>query len=81
MKGKIRHGGVVKGDADKCDATFVTYSVASKARPQAISAGWVRVKATAATKSDSKPIAGGFGSKQVDLCPTCKPRPAMEGAA
>ncbi len=44
MKSSIRHGGgLVKCDAPRCSAKFLSYSVASAVREQASRVGWARV--------------------------------------
>ncbi len=67
----IKNGGVVKCDMPKCGASFVTYSVASKAREQAANAGWSRVNGTTVKDPDGHILS----TKLVDLCPGHKPKP------
>lgn len=64
MKIKIRHGGMLKCGFPGCKAHFVSYSMISLLRTQAVAAGWGRVKPwqlTGTMEDGSKPL--------VDVCP------------
>lgn len=75
----IRHGGVVKCDMPKCEQRFTTYSVVAKAREQAASAGWARVRGASVQDHEGHILAE--KGRKVDLCPSCKPKPKMTGKA
>lgn len=75
---KIPYGGVLKCDMPGCGETFTTYSVVTLARKQAVDAGWARVKGR--TIQDGEGHSLESGARKIDLCPTHKPRPIMEGA-
>lgn len=79
MKSTIRHGATLKCDVPSCTSSFTTYSVSSKVREQAALAGWSRLPGSQAF--DAKGNALGSSKIKVDVCPACKPKPRMEGAA
>lgn len=66
----IRNGCVVKCDMSKCTNTFVTYSVAAKARAQAALVGWSHINGKQVTDADGHILS----TNLVDLCPEHKPK-------
>lgn len=75
----IRHGAVVHCDVPKCANTFTTYSVVTIAREQAGGAGWSRLKLGEMPGWEEYEL-GSNRRKVIDVCPSCKPVPRMEGA-
>ena len=68
-------GAVLRCDQPGCPARFVTYSVSSKARQQAADQGWSRISGKKSKDKDGHILS----TKQVDLCPDCKPKPQLMG--
>jgi sRNA-binding protein len=76
MKSSIKHGAILRCDMvfvdaednfkNECRESFVTYSVSSIVREQAVNADWARPKAGRVKWPGNPPCAN---AKKVDLCP------------
>ena len=62
MKRPIRHGGLITCDVKGCTEKFLTYSVATLVRTQAVREGWALLPFA------FYPTAG---RKKIDACPAC----------
>jgi hypothetical protein len=65
---KIQHGGVVRCDIPHCNERFTTYSWLVRARAQAKTAGWWRLRGSLIVVDTEGHILAS-GARKVDLCP------------
>lgn len=72
MRTTLRNGATLTCDLNKCrHPGFVTYSVVTMARPQAIDAGWGRIQLNRLASWQTLEM-GSDGRRKLDVCPPHK---------